>query len=244
MTTTLYNTNTNQLIGKFREGWYKVDGVRPQLEDHIVELVVTATEPPEITDEVTQYATSTWEADLVEMQWKQVWTIYTRTDEEVAQYLTEQRNEAIEQVKQTLAEQEAEETYGMCQSTLHILPDGDAYNVANQFEPFNPNGYYYQSQNPDNNNLPDRFYYPPNGKLYKVLQPHNSQPDWLPTTAVSLYVEVAPPGVVPDWVQPTGAHDAYNTGDRVMFEGNEYESLIDANTWSPTAYPAGWLLIE
>ena len=44
----------------------------------------------------------------------------------------------------------------------------------------------------------------------------------------------------PEWVQPTGAHDAYQTGDRVMFEGAEYVSLIDGNTWSPTAYPQGW----
>lgn len=45
------------------------------------------------------------------------------------------------------------------------------------------------------------------------------------------------------WQQPTGAHDAYNIGDRVTFEGNIYESLIDANVWSPTAYPQGWQLI-
>ena len=46
-----------------------------------------------------------------------------------------------------------------------------------------------------------------------------------------------------EWVQPTGGHDAYNIGDRVTFEGNIYESLIDANVWSPTAYPQGWHLI-
>lgn len=25
-----------------------------------------------------------------------------------------------------------------------------------------------------------------------------------------------------------------------MFEGNKYVSLIDANVYSPTEYPAGW----
>ena len=45
---------------------------------------------------------------------------------------------------------------------------------------------------------------------------------------------------IPDFVQPTGAHDAYNKGDKVKFEGKVYESLIDANTYSPSAYPAGW----
>lgn len=45
---------------------------------------------------------------------------------------------------------------------------------------------------------------------------------------------------IPDFVQPTGAHDAYAKGDKVKFEGKVYESLIDSNTYSPTAYPAGW----
>ena len=50
---------------------------------------------------------------------------------------------------------------------------------------------------------------------------------------------------VPDYVQPTGAHDAYNTGDRVKFtDGHIYESTIDNNIWSPTDYPAGWTLVE
>lgn len=36
---------------------------------------------------------------------------------------------------------------------------------------------------------------------------------------------------------------SYMTGDRVLFEGATYESLIDNNVWSPSAYPAGWQLI-
>ena len=52
--------------------------------------------------------------------------------------------------------------------------------------------------------------------------------------------ETPPTETIPDFVQPTGAHDAYNKGDKVKFEGKIYESLIDANTYSPSAYPAGW----
>ena len=44
----------------------------------------------------------------------------------------------------------------------------------------------------------------------------------------------------PEWVQPTGAHDAYSTGDKVTFNGKHYTSLIDGNVWSPDTYPAGW----
>lgn len=51
------------------------------------------------------------------------------------------------------------------------------------------------------------------------------------------------PEVIPVWVQPTGAHDAYQIGDRVHYPGENdpvYESLINGNVWSPDAYPAGW----
>lgn len=44
----------------------------------------------------------------------------------------------------------------------------------------------------------------------------------------------------PEWVQPTGAHDAYSTGDKVTFNGKHYTSLIDGNVWSPDTYPSGW----
>ena len=50
--------------------------------------------------------------------------------------------------------------------------------------------------------------------LYKVLQNHTSQSDWTPDTAVSLYVKVSIEEF-PEWVQPQGSHDAYNTGDKV-----------------------------
>ena len=45
---------------------------------------------------------------------------------------------------------------------------------------------------------------------------------------------------IKDFVQPTGAHDAYGKGDKVRFNGKVYESLIDNNAYSPSAYPAGW----
>lgn len=82
-------------------------------------------------------------------------------------------------------------------------------------------------------------------QLYQVLQDHTSAAEWTPDTATSLYkkVGIAEDGT-PIWVQPLGATDAYNTGDVVMYNGQKYQSLIDANVWSPDAYPAGWQLIE
>lgn len=78
-------------------------------------------------------------------------------------------------------------------------------------------------------------------QLYKVVQYHTSQADWTPDTAVSLYVAIGlDEHGYPVWSQPTGAHDAYNKGDIVNYNGTLYESLIDGNTYSPEAYPAGW----
>jgi len=48
----------------------------------------------------------------------------------------------------------------------------------------------------------------------------------------------------PEWQQPEGSHDAYNTGDIVTYEGETYISTIDGNTWSPTEYPQGWDVYE
>ena len=82
-------------------------------------------------------------------------------------------------------------------------------------------------------------------QLYQVLQDHTSAKEWTPDTAISLYKKI---GVTengyPEWVQPLGASDAYNTGDVVNYNGTLYQSVIDGNSWSPDAYPAGWAVYE
>ena len=85
------------------------------------------------------------------------------------------------------------------------------------------------------------------GELYKCIQPHTSQADYTPDVAVSLWVRIAKPGEIPVWRRPTGAHDAYNTGDKVHFETAEdpvYRSTKDANVYSPAEWPEGWELVE
>lgn len=77
------------------------------------------------------------------------------------------------------------------------------------------------------------------GTLYRVVQAHTSQADWTPDKTPALFVVVSL-DEWPEFVQPTGAHDAYKKGDKITFEGKHYISLIDANVYSPTAYPAGW----
>jgi hypothetical protein len=82
-------------------------------------------------------------------------------------------------------------------------------------------------------------------QLYKVVQAHTSQIDWLPDMTASLYTPIGlDDSGYPVWSAPTGAHDAYNTGDIVNYNGTLYKSLIDGNAYSPEAYPAGWELYE
>ena len=79
-------------------------------------------------------------------------------------------------------------------------------------------------------------------KLYKVIQGHNSQIGWEPVAAASLFASLLvdeESGKILEWVQPDSTNP-YFIGDKVIFEGVTYESLIDNNVWSPADYPAGW----
>lgn len=82
-------------------------------------------------------------------------------------------------------------------------------------------------------------------QLYRVVQDHTSQADWTPDNTPSMY---SPIGLddsgYPIWSQPTGAHDAYNIGDIVNYNGVLYESLIDGNVYAPDAYPSGWQTVN
>lgn len=82
-------------------------------------------------------------------------------------------------------------------------------------------------------------------QLYKVVQAHTSQADWTPDATPALYDAFGlDESGYPLWAQPSGAHDAYNQGDIVNYNGDLYESLMDGNVWSPDVYPAGWQAVE
>lgn len=44
----------------------------------------------------------------------------------------------------------------------------------------------------------------------------------------------------PEYKQPTGAHDAYKTGDKITYNGKKYVCKMDGCVWNPDTYPAGW----
>ena len=79
----------------------------------------------------------------------------------------------------------------------------------------------------------DRAQY--NGTLYKCIQAHTSQSDWMPSATPALWKTVSV-DEYPEWVQPTGAHDAYNIGDKVTYNGQHYVCTSNANVYAPDVY--------
>lgn len=81
----------------------------------------------------------------------------------------------------------------------------------------------------------DRVQY--NGVLYKCVQAHTSQADWMPDATPALWVIVSVEEW-PEWIQPTGAHDAYDKDAVVSHNGKHWKNTIDANVYEPGVY--GW----
>ena len=112
------------------------------------------------------------------------------------------------------------------------LSDAQALQVPMLFDDFDGNGVAYK--------VGKRIMF--EGVLYKVIQAHTSQAEWTPIAAPSLFAKVINEtidGSIPEFEQPDSTNP-YMKGDRVIFNGKVYESLIDNNVYSPEAYPTGW----
>ena len=122
------------------------------------------------------------------------------------------------------------------ESMAATMADGDALSVSTLWPEWSGDGVSYAA---------DAIVRTGN-QLWRCVQAHTSQADWSPEAAPSLWsrIDIAGDGVEV-WTQPTGAHDAYNTGDRVHYPTASdpiYVSTIDGNVWAPDAYPQGWQL--
>lgn len=80
------------------------------------------------------------------------------------------------------------------------------------------------------------------GIKYTCIQTHTTQADWIPPLVPALWEEVKAPGVITDWRQPTGAHDAYKQGDQVKHKNRTWVSDADGNVWEPGVY--GWTEVK
>lgn len=94
----------------------------------------------------------------------------------------------------------------------------------------------------------DRVRYEAQGgpeRLYRCEQAHCAQSGWEPPAASALWTEIARPGQIPVWRQPSGAQDAYHAGDVVRYpdeDGELWVSELDGNVWEPGVY--GWQLTQ
>ena len=130
------------------------------------------------------------------------------------------------------------DAFGLDESGYPIWaqPSGahDAYSAG---DIVNYNGTLYQSTINGNVWSPD--VYPAGWTVYEAAtEPEEPKPEPEPDP------DPEEPATYPEWVQPTGAHDAYNTGDIVNYNGTLYKSVIDGNVWAPDAYPQGWEVVE
>lgn len=76
-----------------------------------------------------------------------------------------------------------------------------------------------------------------NSTLYRCVQAHTSQADWTPDATPALWTVVSL-DEWPEWVQPTGAQDAYRVGDKVSHDSKHWINTLDYNAYEPGVY--GW----
>lgn len=106
------------------------------------------------------------------------------------------------------------------------LSDDAALPVTDLFEPWESGRTYATGDRVKHNDL-----------LYRCVQGHTSQDDWTPDATPALWTRVSV-DEWPEWVQPTGAQDAYPIGAKVSHNGKHWVSTVDNNTWEPGVY--GW----
>lgn len=94
----------------------------------------------------------------------------------------------------------------------------------------------------------DRFTEGINGvgdpQLYKVIQDHISQANWIPSNTPSLYKVIGIVNGYDEWSQPSGAHDTYAKGDIVWYQGKLYISTVDNNAYAPGVVEGQWIIYE
>lgn len=114
----------------------------------------------------------------------------------------------------------------MVDVAISYLDDDEAESVTTLFEDWQMGVPYV---------IGDRRKY--EGLLYRCVQAHTSQADWTPPVVPALWVRTSTEEW-PEWIQPTGAQDAYEQGAKVSHNSKHWISDVDANVWEPGIY--GW----
>jgi len=81
-----------------------------------------------------------------------------------------------------------------------------------------------------------------NGIKYEVIQAHQTQSDWTPDKATTLWKVYVDTSILAEW--KTGI--SYKVNDIVIYKGNSYkcrQAHTSISTWQPDVVPALWLKI-
>ena len=163
---------------------------------------------------------------MARMTWKDI----KRLKQEELQF----ERKAEHQEKKQIAEKLFMDRMAMEYILSTDLSDAEKDTFMNLFDLWEPGMAY---------SIGDKMVY--EGLAYEVIQAHTSQSDWLPSELPALYKLIYQTStddgtvVIPEWKQPLGGHDAYNTGDLVFHNGQTWESQVDGNVWVPGDY--GWI---
>ena len=163
---------------------------------------------------------------MAKMAWKD--------SEQIKQDKLQQEKQVEHQEKKQIAEKLVMDRMVTDYILNDDLSDEEKDMFINLFDLWEPNTAYSRG---------DKLVY--EGLAYEVIQAHTSQSDWLPNELPALYKLIYQTStddgtiVIPDWKQPLGAHDSYNTGDLVFHKEETWESQVDGNIWEPSVY--GWI---
>ena len=160
--------------------------------------------------------------------------IVWKNSEQIKQEELQQEKQAEHQEKKQIAEKLVMDRMVTDYILSTDLSDEEKDMFINLFDLWEPNTTYSRG---------DKLVY--EGLAYEVIQAHISQSDWLPNELPALYKLFYQTStddgtvVIPEWKQPLGAHDSYNTGDLVFHKEETWESQVDGNIWEPSVY--GWI---
>lgn len=216
--TRLYDTITERFISSEFSNGYFVDGAKPVLPDGIVELTIIQQPAPEITE--WQKTESVQVVDLNQKTYTYSYNVIDLTPEEIEIKRNQEAEFKNQEINTTLLKEIARTTVTDLENNVDkYLTIYDYYIVGRAYV------------------IGEIIRY--EDELYEVIQAHTSQYDWKPDILPALYKKVRL--TLSPWVQPQGAHDAYNIGDRVTHNGNTWESTVNANVWEPGVF--GWIII-
>lgn len=216
--TRLYDTITERFISSEFPNGYFVDGVKPDLPDGIVELTIIQEPMIKITER--QKTESFKVLDLEQKTYTYSYNVVDLTPKEIEIKRNQEADFKNQEINTLLFKEIARTTVKDLENNIDkYLTIYDYYKVGREYKKSEIIRY--------------------ENELYEIIQAHTSQYDWYPDALPALYKKVRL--TLSEWVQPQGAHDAYQIGDIVLFQNNTYENTTANNVWSPITF--GWKII-